>query len=342
MPTITLKYLANKLNLSVATVSKALKGYSDVNAETRKKVMALAEELNFQPNSFAVNLRKKESKTIGLIIPEVVHHFFSSVVNGIVKTAENEGYWVIIMQSNESYENEKKQLKLLVAKKVDGILMALSNETTDFTHINNVLDNDIPLVLFDKIADEVNCSKVTIDDVQAAFDATEHLIKTGCKNIVHIRGPVNPLNANARLEGYKKALETYNIPYRKDWVYTCENVTFEEGIHFAEQIITEHPEVDGIFAITDLIAVGLLSKFKMMNIAVPERVSVMGFSNWFMASAVTPPLSTIDQSGYEIGKKAFKQLFKEIKKIKSRTPFKYKTFEIPTKLVIRESTKTIE
>jgi len=339
MGDVTLKDLAEALEISVATVSKALKNYSDVSPSTKKRVKELAETLNYTPNSLAVNFRTKESKTIGLIIPEVVHHFFSNIIKGIIAQAEKKGYLVIILQSNESYKLEKKQLDLLVSKRVDGVLMTLSNGTANYKHINAVLDRDIPLILFDKTAKLVNCSKVIINDRKAAFIAVEHLIKSGCKRIAHFRGPLLPLNSIDRFLGYKKALETYNIQYDPSLVYTCKDVSFEEGSDFTQDLINKKSNVDGIFTVSDLVAIGAIAKLNELKIKIPEQISVIGFSNWFMSSAITPSLTTIDQPGYLMGKKAFKRLFKEMTKVKNKEPYKYKTIEVPTSLVVRNSTK---
>jgi transcriptional regulator with XRE-family HTH domain len=186
MKNITLKEIATTLGISITTVSKALKDYSDVSEKTKKAVKELAENLNYTPNSFAVNLRTKESKTIGLIIPEVTHHFFSNIIKSIIDAAEKNGYLVIILQSNESLELEKKQVDLLINKRVDGILISLSNESNNDSHIQDILNRKIPLVMFDKIAKLAKCSKVVIDDQKAGFDATQHLIDKGCKKIAHI------------------------------------------------------------------------------------------------------------------------------------------------------------
>ncbi len=173
---VTLKQIAEELGISITTVSKALKEYPDVSKKTRKLVRETASMLNYKPNSFAVNLRTKESKTIGLIIPEIVHHFFSSVVKGIIAQAEKKGYLVITLQSNESYELEKKQIDLLINKRVDGILISLANGTADYKHLTEVISQDTPVVMSDNIAHIVKCSKVLIDDRKAAYNATEHLI----------------------------------------------------------------------------------------------------------------------------------------------------------------------
>jgi LacI family transcriptional regulator len=339
MKETTLKQIAETLGISITTVSKALKNYPDVSEKTKKSVLDLANSLQYTPNSFAVNLRTKESKTIGLIIPEVVHHFFSSVVNGIIAEAEKNGYLVIILQSNESLELEKKQVELLINKRVDGIILSLSNESNDDLHLKEIIRREIPLVQFDKIAKLIPSSKVIINDQKAAFEATEHLIQRGCKKIAHIRGPINPQNAIDRFLGYKKALEKNNIPFDSKLVYTCKNVTFEEGKEFAEQIISNHPDVDGIFVITDLVAVGVLAYFNENNIKVPQQVKIIGFSNWFMSQVITPKLSTVDQPSYEMGVQSFALLLEEMNARKEMKDFTSKTVELDTTIIERESSK---
>ena len=337
MKETTLKEIAETLGISITTVSKALKNYSDVSEKTRKAVIALAEELSYTPNSFAVNLRTKESKTIGLIIPEVVHHFFSNVINGIIAEAEKNGYLVIILQSNESLELEKKQVALLVNKRVDGIIMSLSNESNNDFHIKEILRKEIPFVQFDKISKLIPSSKVIINDQKAAMEAVQHLIDKGCEKIAHIRGPENPQNAIDRFIGYKKALEKNGIPYDSKLVYSCKNVTFEEGIEFAKQIVDEHPDVDGIFVITDLVAVGVLAYFNEKGIQVPNQIAVIGFSNWFMSQVITPKLSTVDQPSYEMGVAAFSLLLEEMICRKDGKVFIPRTIELETSIIERDS-----
>ncbi|MBC8755947.1 LacI family DNA-binding transcriptional regulator [Kordia sp. YSTF-M3] len=339
MKPVTLKDIAETLGISITTVSKALKGYPDVSKKTRALVKELAKTLNYKPNAFAVNLRTEESKTIGLIIPEIVHHFFSSVIKGIISQAEKKGYLVIILQSNESYELEKKQLDLLLSKRVDGILISLANGTADFKHLVEVIEQGKPLVMFDKIAKIVKCSKVIIDDRKAAYTATQHLIDTGCKRIAHFRGPLLPQNAIDRFLGYKKALLDNNMVYDPSLVYLFEDMTFEVGEMFAKKIMDEHTDVDGIFVNTDLVAIGAITEFNRQGVKIPEDISIVGFSNWFMSSAITPSLTTINQPGFEMGKKAFKQLYKEMKAKKNKKEVIPKIIELETVLVKRNSTK---
>lgn len=339
MKDATLKQIALQLGISITTVSKALKNYSDVSEKTKKAVIDLATELNYTPNSFAVNLRTKESKTIGLIIPTVVHHFFSNVIEGILEEAEKRNYMVIILQSNENYELEKKQVALLLNKRVDGILISLSNGTGEFDHLKTILANKTPLVLFDKIAKIINCSKVTINDRKAAYDAVTYLIKKGYKKIAHFRGSYLPQNAIDRFLGYKKALEDNNIVYDSSLVYLCENnLDFEDGYENAKKIIAEHPDIDAIFAVTDLVAIGIIKYFNEIDIPIPKQIAVFGFSNWFMSSIISPKLTTIDQPGFEIGKKSATILFDEIHSKKNNEPIVFQSIELETSIIEREST----
>lgn len=338
MKPITLKDIAIKLNISVTAVSKALKGYSDVSIATRQAVIAMAEEMNYSPNSVAVNLRTQQTKTIGIIIPSIVHQFFSKVLSGIIEEAEKKGYLVYTLQSSESVELEKKQIDLLLNKRVDGILMSLAAENNDISHLQKVIDNKTPLVLFDKISKILNCSKVVINDREAAYNAVTHLINTGRKKISHFRGPLNPQNSIDRYLGYRKALKDNQINYDSSLVYTCEEVTFEEGYQFAKKLYEEHKDIEGIFAITDLVAVGAIAYFNEIGVKIPSQISVMGFSNWFIGSVISPSLSTVDQPGYKMGKKALKLLLKEINTLKKNEVFIPKTIVLPTEIIKRNST----
>lgn len=338
MKEATLKEIAEQLGISITTVSKALKGYSDVSLKTKNAVISLAKELNYTPNSFAVNLRTKESKTIGLIVPEIVHHFFSNVINGIVAEAEKNGYLVIILQSNESLELEKKQVELLINKRVDGIIMSLSNDSNDDCHLKEIVERKIPFVQFDKIAKLIASSKVIINDQEASSNATQHLIDAGFKKIAYIRGPINPQNSIDRFIGFKKTIQANGLEYNPGLVYTCEQVTFKEGVDYAAAIINDHPDVDAIFCTTDLVAVGVLSYLNDHQITVPDMIGLMGFSNWFMSQVLTPKLSTVEQPSLEMGIIAFNLLLEEMNCHKDNLPFKPRTIVLKTEVIIREST----
>lgn len=339
MKTVTLKEIAEKLNISVTTVSKALKNYPDVSKKTKQRVLELAEKLNYVPNSFAVSLRMQQSKTIGVIVPATVHHFFSNVIKGILKEAEKKDYLVILLHSNENYELEKKQVDLLISKGVDGILISLSNKTSNFDHLKKIINHDVPLILFDKIAKAVNCSKVIIDDRKAAYDAVSFLIKKGYKRIAHFRGDLNPQNSIDRFLGYKQALLDHNIDFDASLVYICNNNSdFQDGYNNAEKLLKDHGDsVDAIFTITDVIAIGVIKYFTDHNIKIPQDIALFGFSNWFMSSVISPGLSTVEQHGYEMGEKSAHLLFNEIDCKHENRLIEPQTIVLPTQLIIRES-----
>lgn len=341
MSKITLKEISKILGISTSTVSKALKNYSDINVDTKIRVQELAKKHNYTPNAFAQSLRSRETKIIGILVPELVHHFFSSIIDGAINEAEKHGYLVIVLQSHESYEDEIKQLKLLVDKNIDGIMLSLSDKTVKYDHIRTIINEGMPVVLFDKITHLIDCPKVIIDDRKAAFSATEHLIKTGCKKIAHITGPLKPKTTIDRFMGYKIALETYNMPFNKTLIYTSENLSFEDGYNLAGQIMAEHPDIDGIFAFIDPVAIGVLKRLKEDKIKVPKQVSIIGFSNWLMSRTTSPALTTIDQPGYQIGRNAFQLLLKNLNHKREGKPFTSETVEIPTSVIIRQSTRAI-
>ena len=340
MKPVTLKEIAARLNISVSTVSKALKDYPDIGVETKEQVRELARSLNYKPNTLAVNLRTNESKTIGLIIPEIVHHFFSNVIKGIVSSAEKRGYLVIILQSNESNELEKKQIQLLLDQRVDGVIISLANDTEQCDHIKYVLEQKTPLVMFDKVSKRVECSKVIINDRKAAYEATRHLIEKGCRRIAHFRGALTPLNSIDRFMGYRNALLDHGLEFDPSLVYICQcdDRSFEEGKENAKKLLEDHNDIDGIFINTDLVAIGALTEFRNQGINVPEDLKVVGFSNWFMSSVISPSLTTIDQPGFQMGETAFDQLFVEIETLKKGKDPVFKTIELETELIEREST----
>jgi len=339
MSKVTLKKIAEALDLSTATVSKALKDYSDISLETKLKVKALADSLNYKPNPFAQSLRNKESKIIGLIIPEIVHDFFANIILGVTKTAEKHGYLVITLQSDESYGVEKKQIELLLSRNVDGILISLADNTVNYNHIKEIKRARVPVVLYDKISKSIEGHKIVIDDQKAAYNATKHLIDCGCKRIAHVRGALRPQTTIDRFIGYKMALKDHNITFDNSIVFEAKSLTFEEGKRIAYEIALKHRDIDGVFAFCDLLATGVLVGLKGHGIKIPDDVSIIGFSNWLLSTVTTPTLSTINQSGFQMGEEAFKLLLEEIDDIKKGRDIKYKTVEIPTKVIVRNSTK---
>ena len=339
MPKVSLTKISEILGMSKSTVSKALNNYADVSPITRKKVQDLANELNYKPNIFAQNLRSQESNIIGLIVPEIVHYFFSTIISGVIESAENFGYSIIVAQSNDDYKDEVKQLKLLLDKNVDGILLSLADNTIHFNHIKDLIKEGIPFVLYDKIAKLINCNKVVIDDVKASQMATQHLIDIGCKKIAIIRNHLKSQTTIDRHKGYKKALLENDILYDKLIDFEGHDVSFNAGKIAGDTICENHKDIDGVFAVTDLMAIGALEALKEHNVAVPEQVSVIGFSNWYLTKISTPHLSTVDQPGFEIGQTAFNLLHQEIQNKKNNVKEGSKTVVIPTTVISRDSTK---
>lgn len=342
MKVVKLKDIAEILGVSVTTVSKALKDYPDISKETKQHVKILADKLNYKPSALAVNFRNKESRIIGVIIPEIVHHFFSNVINGIIAEAEKQGYLVITLQSGESFDMEAKNIDLLIDQRVDGIILSLSNETNTFDHLKKLRDKGIPLVLIDKISDEMDCSKIFIDDKHAAFMAVDYLIKTGCKKILHLNGSLIPKNNYDRLDGYKMALQEHRIEFDPELVYSCNKGTYLDGIEFTKKALQKHPDIDSIFAITDLIAAGAITALRDLDIKIPDQVSVMGFSNWELSNIISPKLSTIEQPNFEMGKEAISILLNEIKESKTLDYVRKSMVKLPTKVIIRDSTRKID
>jgi transcriptional regulator, LacI family len=338
MTQTTLKDIAERLNLSVSTISKALKGYADIGEETRHLIIETAKSMDYSPNTSAVNLRTQQTKTIGVVVPSTEHQFFAKVVSGVIEEAEKKGYLVIILQSNENFKTEVKQLHLLMQNRVDGVLISLSNETHRFSHIKELMKKDIPVVLFDKSTKLLNCSKVVIDDRKAAYSAVECLIKKGYKRIAHFRGSYIPQLSIDRFLGYKQALEDYDIPFDPELVFLCDNNDdFKDGYNNAKLLIESRVEVDAIFTITDVVAAGVMKYFKDANISIPDDIALFGFSNWFMSNVVTPSLSTVHQPSFEMGVVASQILFEEINAGKNKLPISPREVVLETSLKIRES-----
>lgn len=330
---ITIKDIASALNISPSTVSRALKDHPDISQETKDKVVKYAQEMGYQPNSIALSLKSRRSHVIGLVVPEIVHHFFSSVISGIDEVASKAGYNVIISQSNESFEREIHNTRTLLGSRVDGMLISRTKETTDYDHFKHINAAGVPMVFFDRTCQGINADNVIIDDKRAAYDATKYLINTGCKDILHLKGPESLTISHQRLSGYRHALGDNGIAFREDRVIEADN--FEKGLDAVKKLIDEGNVPQAVFAVNDLTALGAISALKEAGIKVPEQVSVVGFTNGMIGRLSEPPLTTIEQNGYLMGKKAAELL---LERIKSEEVLPPRTEIIPTKLIVRKST----
>jgi LacI family transcriptional regulator len=334
---VTIKDIARELGISPSTVSRALKDHPDISPETKKAVNELAEKLNYQPNIVALNLRQKKTNTIGIIIPEIVHFFFSTVISGIEDIAYQAGYNVIIAQSNESYQREVTDMKALYNSRVDGMLLSISRETTNFDHIESIINRGMPIVFFDRVYNSPMCSKVEVDDYSGAKEAVLHLVEQGCRRIAHLIASPNLIISAERLRGYQDALKESNIEIKPEWVAHCKAGTFEEGKRVTHELLSMHNRPDAIFATNDPLAMGSVMAIKDRGLRIPKDVAIVGFSNWFFGELLEPSLTTVDQPGFEMGQEAARMLLKHIEmKEKDQEPA-YETKILKTKLVIRNS-----
>ena len=331
---LTLKDIAKELGISVSSVSRALRSHPDIAEETIRRVKEYAERHQYVPNILAVNFRKNRSNNIGLIVPELVHHFFSSAISGAINEAKKTGYNVLVSQSNDILVDEISACKTMMGSSVDGLLISVSNETVEGEHLKEFLIEGKPVVQFDKITDRVECPKVIVDDRDGAYHAVNHLIEMGYKRIAHIRGRLDVKNSIERFEGYKKALLDNQLAFDPSLVKNCFHITEQEGYDFAKELMNGENPPDAFFCITDIVALGVFKYLKSSGIKIPEEVGIVGFSNWKLAEVVSPGISSVDQHGYEMGAKATRMLIDLIENHKIGTN---DTFEIKTKLVIRES-----
>lgn len=332
---ITIKDIAKILHISPSTVSRALKDHPDIGTETKKKVNELAKQLKYKPNAVALSLKNSKTYTIGVIIPEIVHYFFSSVISGIEDVAHEAGYNVMICQSNEKYIREVSNVQAMLSNRVEGIMVSISKETFDFEHLKNVEESGLPLVFFDRSPEGFNTDSVVIDDRKAAYKATKYLIETGCRKIAHLCAPQSIRIGSERFEGYKDALKEFDLSYYDSFVIQADS--FSLACAATRKLMNSPLSPDGIFAVNDLTAIGAMKTLQDMHYRIPDDVAVMGFSAGRFSDLTTPTLSSVDQHGYEMGVKTTNILLKRITEPESGNGGE--THYINTNLVIRDSTK---
>lgn len=335
---VTIKDIARELGISPSTVSRALKDHPDISVSTKKAVNELADKLNYQPNIVALNLRQKKTNTIGVIIPEIVHFFFSTVISGIEDVAYTAGYNVILAQSNESYQREITDMKALFNSRVDGMLLSISRETTNFDHIESIISKGVPIVFYDRMYNSPNSSKVIVDDYAGAKEAVNHLIEQGCKKIAHINGSPNLIISIDRFRGYTEALQENKLEVNQELIVNCQSGTFEEGKRAANKLLSQKNIPDAIFAGNDPMAMGAMMAIKEKGLKIPQDVAIVGFSNWFFGELMDPSLTTVDQPGFEMGQEAARLLIRQIE-MKDKEDFdpQPETKILKTRLVIRNS-----
>ena len=330
----TLKDIAKALNLSPSTVSRALNGYPSLSEETIQMVKDYAEKHQYVPNPMAVNFRKNRTSILGMVVPHLVHHFFSTTISGALEAAKKNGYSILMAQSYDLLKDEILACQHLLGMGVDGLIISVSNETQEAEHLQAFLDEGKPVVQFDKVTDQIFGPKIEVDDFNGAYQAVTHLLRQGYRKIAHISGRMNVKNSHERFLGYKKALEDHGVEYRVEWVKSCHDISEQEGYDFCKELMESPNAPDAIFCITDLVALGVMNYLKSKDLAIPKQVGLMGFSNWMLSDYTTPSLSSVNQFGYEMGAKAAEWL---IELLKNHELGENQTQIIKTEVVMRDS-----
>lgn len=334
---VTIKDIARELGVSISTVSRALKDHPDISPQTKQLVRDLVEKMKYKPNSIALSLRNQRTNIIGVVVPEIVHHFFSSVISGIDEAAAAAGYNVMFFQSNESYDREISNIQSIINSRADGVLISLAKGTKKFGHIKQLLDENIPVVFFDRACDDIETDRVVVDDFEGAFHAVDYLIKTGCRHIAHFAGPQHLQIAYQRKRGYISALEKNGITVDDDLIVNCD--TYEDALQTTRLILSRSQIPDAIFTVNDMTAVGTLNTVKSMGFKIPKDISIVGFTDGLVSSITDPLLTTVSQHGFEIGKKATEILIRRINDdCEQAGPI---TEIVKTDLVVRDSTKKL-
>lgn len=303
--------IAKSLNVSASTVSRALQDHPRISSEVRKQVQQTAREMNYKPNRMAVNLKMGKSRTIGVIVPNINRNFFSSVIDGIEEEAYREGYDVLICQSLDSYEKEKKIINSLSQGRVDGVIASIAFGTHDYAHFNSLEGDGIPLVLFDRTSDEVHAGKVTVDDYRGAYMVVEHLLKQGCKRIFHYAGYQHVSVWNQRCRGYVDAMRAHGIEPEEDWII-CGEASQLQGQIVARQLVARDDRPDAVFCTSDFVALGMMLELLKNGVRVPEDIAICGFANEPIDAMVSPSLSSVDQFSKQMGQQAARMLLARI------------------------------
>ena len=337
-PKLTLKQIARELDVSVSTVSKALRDSIEISEETRQKIKAFAKLYNYKPNNIALSLKNRKTHTIGIILPEIIHDFFSTVISGAEEVANKRGYNVIICLSNNSFDREVMNMEILANGSTDGFILSIAKETQqkgDYHHLKEAISQGMPVVLFDRVVDEVECDKVIIDDTAGAKKAVQHLIDIGCKKIGIVTTVDYVSVGKFRTEGYRQALKENQIPLDENLILKIEDVDNSE-----EQIINflKEREMDGLFAVNEQFCASAIKGFNKKGLSVPEDVSVIGFSDGELSKRFIPGMTTINQHGAAIGARAAELLINRLEKPVDSEE-KFETSIIETSLVERESTR---
>lgn len=335
MDQVNLKRLAKELNLAVSTVSRALSDSYDISEETKKKVLALAKELNYQPNPLARSLRNRSSKTIAVILPEIANNYFSLAINGIEEVAQANNYHVLIYITHENLHKEAEIVKLLLNGRVDGILMSLSGGSEDTRHLKELQESKVPVVFFDRVADTIETVKVTTNNFESGYLATSHLIRKGCQKIAYLRYSGDLSIEEQRMKGYIESVTNLGLLHREEYIVRC-NTNSEESYQKIKELFSSGERPDGVFASVESLAILAYEVCSDLSLRIPEDVKIIGFSNLRTASLLNPPLTTVTQPAFDMGQAAAKALFEALKRTQAK--MENQTIVLRSNLVERRST----
>lgn len=311
---VTIKDIAKALGLSTSTVSRALRDTHEISAATKKIVLAYAKEINYQPNPIALSLKERRSKSIGVVVSEVANSYFSQAINGIESIAYDRGYHVIISQTHESYDREVINVQHLASRSVDGLLVSLSSETTDISHLSTLHERGLPIVFFDRVADEINTHKVIANNEKGAYQATTHLIHHGYKKIAHLTSSDHLSISIERLSGYEAALRDHGLAVNNQYIKHCLHggMMYEETEKAIKELMALPEKPDAIFVAGDRLSMGCLSVLQNLKLRVPNDIAIVGFSNSDVLDLFNPPLTSVRQPAFEMGQLATEMLLKLI------------------------------
>ncbi len=336
---VTIKDIAKALGLSASTVSRALRGSYEISPETKQLVLEYAQKFNYQPNPIAKSLKESRSRAIGVIVPEIVNYFFSQAINGIDEAAYQRGYHVIVSQSHESFKREVETTQLLVSRRVDGLLVSLSSQTNRVEHFKDLQEKGLPIVFFDRVSEEINTCKVKSDNFQGAYQATTHLIGTGCRRIAHLTTAAWLSITKERLAGYRKALEENGLPFEEAYVqyFNYGDMNPSQTDRVVTELLGLPERPDAIFSATDRLTSASLASLRNAGIRVPHDIALVGFTNLSVAHLLDPALTCVTQPAFEMGQAATEML---IGLIESKRPVtQFETRVLPTTLWKRASSR---
>lgn len=334
---VTIKDLARRLSVSVATVSRALRGLPDIHPDTRQAILDLARELDYQPNQLATSLVKSSTRTIGVIVPNLGYHFFSTAINGIEEVAYAEGYSVLMTQSKESYARELTSLQDLARGQVDGLIVSISRETSDYEHFRRLQRRGVPLVLFDRDCEVLDVPKVIIDNRAAARQAADHLLDNGCRRLALLAGPAYLALTVQRERGFREAIAAHGLSVDETLI-AYGDYSQTNAVELTHRLMNSPEPPDGILALSDRIAIGGMIALKERGVRIPDEVALVGFNNEPVSALITPGLTSVAQPVEEIGREAARLLLAQLT---SPDPVPPTVRVLPTHLVVRESSKRV-